>query len=256
MPEALWEAGRSYMERVNFDTFAENYDQVHNKSITIAGEESVFFTELKIKLLHTYFGPNSKSHVLDYGCGTGRAASFFHQYFPTIKYDGCDLSTESIQHAQTQLQNNPQNNSQNNPHQNSLNNHHNDTFFVVGSEPLVQKYDLIMAAVVFHHIPPDERHNILKQLHSSLYDGGHLVIFEHNPHNPLTRKVVHDCPFDKDAILLTPNEAKKIMVEACFTIEKLQYYFFYPKFLSFLRPTEKILSKVPLGAQYMLVLRK
>lgn len=229
------------MERVNFDEFAGEYDQIHNQSISLAGEESAFFTELKIKLLAQYFQrklnySHSPLTVLDYGCGTGRAASFFKKYFPNIKYEGCDLSEKSIHQAKTQ-----------NPDLH---------FFVVGKDTLTQKYNLIIAAVVLHHIPIAERHDIILELHSSLKEGGHLVIFEHNPYNPLTRKVVRDCPFDKDAVLLTPRHAVQIIRNAGFTIEHLQYYFFYPKFLSFMRPTEKILHKIPLGAQYMLVAKK
>lgn len=234
-----WGVGRSLVERVNFDQFAEEYDQIHNQSITLAGEESAFFTELKIRLLADYFRNNTPRHVLDYGCGTGRAATFLHRYFPNITYTGCDLSEQSIHQAQLQ-----------NPH---------DSFFTVGKEPIThhtQKYDLIIAAVVFHHIPLTERHATLENLHASLSEGGYLVLFEHNPHNPLTRKVVRDCPFDKDAVLLTPRHAKTILQNAGFTIEHLQYYFFYPKFLSFMRPTEKIFRKFPLGAQYMLVAKK
>ena len=34
------------------------------------------------------------------------------------------------------------------------------------------------------------------------------------------------------------------------------FIFFSPRFLKFLRPTEKFVSKVPLGAQYQVVCQK
>ena len=35
-----------------------------------------------------------------------------------------------------------------------------------------------------------------------LSEKGNIFITEHNPYNPVTRKIVSECAYDKDAILL------------------------------------------------------
>ena len=43
-----------------------------------------------------------------------------------------------------------------------------------------------------------------------LKNDGQLIIFEHNPLNPITRKIVKECEYDEDAILLTPKKNKYV----------------------------------------------
>ena len=43
------------------------------------------------------------------------------------------------------------------------------------------------------------------------------MIFEHNPRNPLTMRVVNRCEFDRDAILLKNEEAEGLLSQANFT---------------------------------------
>jgi hypothetical protein len=63
---------------------------------------------------------------------------------------------------------------------------------------------------VLHHVPPADREALLARVATKLAPGGKLVVFEHNPWNPLTRKVVAECAFDADAVLLPPTEILKI----------------------------------------------
>ncbi|HIH11120.1 TPA: class I SAM-dependent methyltransferase [Candidatus Woesearchaeota archaeon] len=227
------------MTEAEFDQFAEKYDTVLDKSITFSGEESSFFIELKLQLLRDFLKEKGRSSlmVLDYGCGTGRSFPFFQRYFPALTYHGVDPSPKSIEEAQR--------------------NYSNGSFSVLDLNSLGNvKYDLVFAAVVFHHILVEDHQKTLRALYTALHPGGRLVIFEHNPHNPLTRKVVRDCPFDKDAVLLKPTYARKMIKEAGFIVDHFCYYFFFPKWLSLFRSTEVLLKNVPLGAQYMVVGRK
>ena len=54
----------------------------------------------------------------------------------------------------------------------------------------------------------------MKTLYQRLAPGGAIVIFENNPFNPVTRKIVNDCPYDKDAILLKPSKLKTLLIDA------------------------------------------
>ena len=50
-------------------------------------------------------------------------------------------------------------------------------------------FDLVFVAGVFHHIPPEERQGAADAVAAHMAPGGSLVVFEHNPYNPVTRKL-------------------------------------------------------------------
>ncbi len=55
-----------------------------------------------------------------------------------------------------------------------------------------------------------------------------MIIFEHNPYNPITRFMVNTCEFDKDAVLLTRKELIKIFINNGFSLIKGKYCLFFP----------------------------
>jgi SAM-dependent methyltransferase len=109
---------------------------------------------------------------------------------------------------------------------------------------------LAVAACVFHHIPPQDRLHWTRELNRVLKPGAQFFIYEHNPLNPLTRKVVRDCEFDEDAILLPLQESRELLLQAGFDDISHDYIVFFPRILGFLRPIERLLRSLPLGAQY------
>ena len=106
--------------------------------------------------------------------------------------------------------------------------------------------------MVFHHIEHSLHLGILKEIYRVLKKRGRFYNFEHNPNNPLTRKVVKECPFDEDAVLLKPSYHKTIIGKSDLNLEKLSYTLFFPrhKFFKLFLPIEKLLSCCPIGAQY------
>jgi hypothetical protein len=82
-----------------------------------------------------------------------------------------------------------------------------------------------------------------------LSDDGTLFLFEHNPWNPFTRRIVRDCPFDDDACLLSPIAARSLLSAAGFVCS-IRYIHFFPHTLRHLLRLERCLRRVPLGAQY------
>ena len=64
------------------------------------------------------------------------------------------------------------------------------------------------------------------------------------------------CEFDRDAVTLSPWEARKLLRTAGFETVQTEYLFFFPKFLKMFRPLEKHLHLFPFGAQYMVLGRK
>ena len=92
---------------------------------------------------------------------------------------------------------------------------------------------------------------------SNLLDaGGELFLFEHNPYNPITRKIVSECIYDEDAILIKPKELIDLASETHLKYIKHRYCLFVPPKYKFLTKLEKYLGSIPLGGQYWVHLIK
>lgn len=221
-----------------FDKYAKDYNEILNKSISVSGEEGTFFSELKIKLLSDFLKNRAKPlNILDFGCGIGNSTKFVKDYFSESNYVGIDSSLESIKVAKLRYPNSE---------------------FYTGSEETLKdrKFDLIFSACVFHHIPPKERLSAIKNVLNLLEDKGYFILFEHNPYNPITVNIVRNSPIDNGVILLKPRYSKKLFQNANLKVERLIYYFFFPKFLSFMRHCERFMHSLPFGGQYMIIGKK
>ena len=115
------------------------------------------------------------------------------------------------------------------------------------------KFDLVIASCVFHHIPPQDRQMAIRYCNSRLKEGGHFLIFEHNPINPVTRHLVKNCPFDADAVLLSMRETVERMRNAHLHIdESSELLPVLPAAARRASPLEKYLRWLPMGGQYFI----
>ncbi|HEY0198046.1 MAG TPA: class I SAM-dependent methyltransferase [Rhodanobacter sp.] len=222
-----------------FDKYAEEYTDLHQASIRASGEDPSFFAAYKTRYMAAWLGDAVRSKplsVLDFGCGVGNTIAHLHEAFPAALLSGVDLSGESIRIATS--------------------NHANEaTFRTIEGARLPHEdnsFDVVMAACVFHHIPPPERTHWMNEIKRVLRPDGHVFVFEHNMLNPLTLKTVRDCPFDEDAILLPRSELLDLARLAEFRQVGYQYIVFFPRLLSFLRPLERSMGWIPFGAQYVM----
>jgi hypothetical protein len=116
------------------------------------------------------------------------------------------------------------------------------------------RFGLVVLANVLHHVPPPERAGLLSRLVAHLRPGaGLLVVFEHNPYNPLTRLAVASCEFDDDAILLGPVELTRLLSRSGLADVGRRFIVFFPRTLAALRVLEPHLGWMPAGAQVMAV---
>lgn len=220
------------IEKVDFDKYVNEYDKILEDDLNFFGEENGYFAEYKVKIVSDS-SLSKPLNILEYGCGIGRNIKHFKKYFPGSEITGCDISKKSIELA-----------SKENP---------DVKFFNIDNESLSERkghFDLVFVSCVFHHIAPELRPEAIKNINNLLKPGGSLYIFEHNPLNPVTRKIVRDCPWDKDAILLYINETTGMMENAGFEISEKKFTLFFPAQLKFMRSLEKYLVKVPFGGQY------
>ncbi|GJL79441.1 MAG: SAM-dependent methyltransferase [Nitrospinaceae bacterium] len=220
-----------------FDQFSKNYEELLDESLKVTGFATSYFATAKIKTLANLFPDLQKRPInfLDYGCGTGILYDSIKQFFPQANYLGTDFSEAMIQQARD---------------------HHNgfNVFFELAAEQWKQPgYDIIFASNVFHHIPAAEHPKVLQELRGLLTPGGKIIVWEHNPLNPFTWKIVKDCIFDKDAVLISPGKMKQKFRNAGLANLQVTFTTFFPQSLKFLVPLEPCLGWCPLGAQYILV---
>ena len=219
-----------------FDRYAASYRDTVQHAIAASGESVEYFTTLKLDHVAREMEGVPVSRILDFGCGTGTAAVQMASRFPGARVTGVDPSSESIAVAKESIM----------PAQpvEFLSSEGDELPFPTGS------FDLAFTACVFHHIERDEHARWATELFRTLRPGGSLMLFEHNPLNPLTRKVVRDCPFDAGVQLLYPRYAARLLADAGFQIKPPRFYFFFPRALRWLRRFEGALTRFPLGGQY------
>jgi SAM-dependent methyltransferase len=219
-----------------FDLLADDYYEQHKQNISASGEGPEYFSEYKIKDLASWMNKrkvSEKLSILDFGSGIGNSIPYFRKYFKNAHLTCADVSQKSLEISKERYPG-------------------NEDYLKIESNfnKNIIKKDIIFSACVFHHIPHDEHSFWLSELYRVASDDGMLVIYEHNPLNPLTVKAVNTCPLDVNAELITARKLKKTMEESGWENIKIHYKVFFPAFLSFLRPVEPCLAWFCVGAQY------
>ncbi|MGO8993227.1 MAG: class I SAM-dependent methyltransferase [Polyangiaceae bacterium] len=213
--------------QAEFDQYAGSYDAMHAHSVAASGESPEYFAIYKQKVLERMLGPGYAQPILDFGCGIGNLTTHIAKSFPVVH--GYDPSAECATLAQKRAP---------------------TAKFFDDPEALPKNhYGTAILANVLHHVPPENRAGLMKTVASTLAPGGRLVIFEHNPWNPVTRHAVAICSFDENAILLYPSEVKRLLRGAELFKVDLDYIVFFPHALAAMRPMEPGLKWFPLGAQ-------
>ena len=116
--------------------------------------------------------------------------------------------------------------------------------------------DLVYSHGVFHHLLPHARVAAVASVARALRPGGLWAFWENNPWHPGTRYVMRRMPFDRDAIPLTPPEARRLLQAGGLEILRTDFLFLFPPRLQWLRGLEARLTRWPLGAQYQVLCRR
>lgn len=224
------------MSKPEFDQYAAQYDRVLEEAIPEYLNEDGYFAEYKIALMAARLGKAKPGRILDFGCGAGRSLPYLEQYFPDAELYGYDVSPASLKVAAARTP--------------------RAMLFADWQSIAAMRFDAIVAANVFHHIPAAQHRQALAQCREVLAEGGQMFLFEHNPYNPATRWIFEHCPFDADAKMLSLSIALDLARKAGFQSEQHGYALFFPRQLAFLRGLEPWLKRLPLGAQYYVQLAK
>jgi SAM-dependent methyltransferase len=227
--------------QAEFDLMADQYHMQHKENIAITGESPEYFSEYKIadlsSLLNRLRLPTTK--ILDFGSGIGNSLPYLRKYFSESEITCADVSGRSIEIAQTRFP--------------GL----EEYVLIDHSIPLSSaSFDVVFTACVFHHIPHDQHSHWLEELYRITKPDGALAIYEHNPLNPLTVRAVNTCPFDVNAKLIKAITMRKRAYASGWRAPQVDYKLFFPSALAALRPMERHLEWLCLGAQYRMLARR
>jgi SAM-dependent methyltransferase len=226
--------------RVDFDEYALDYDAALAHGLSVSGENKNYFAQGRMAWLANCLQMlDVKPQIaMDFGCGTGSASPYFFDLLGAESILGIDTSEQSLRIATR-----------------TFGSEH-AKFLLLDQYRPEAEFDLVFCNGVFHHVPLDARPIIVNYLYRSLKPGGIFSVWENNPFNPGARYVMSRIPFDRDAIMVTPAGARRLLRANDFQILRIDFLFIFPKILRFLRGIERRVSWLPLGAQYQVLARK
>ena len=125
--------------------------------------------------------------------------------------------------------------------------------YLMGGNASIRKSAVIRGGGWDEALQYHNEHSLFLRLAQRMKPGSRLVIWEHNPFNPVTRLLVRMCPFDGDARLLTLNATRTLLRRNGFRpLQHAYVNLFPPRWLRFAAwaAVENKLGGLPLGAQY------
>jgi SAM-dependent methyltransferase len=226
--------------RADFERHKDTYQQEIQKSISFMGQDLDFFTQVKVDCLldltRRFVGIPSQLTILDVGCGVGITDRYLTGHFK--KLHGIDLSPGVVRKAK------------------SLNPKASYRHYAGRTLPYPShSMDVTFAICVMHHVAPGELSRFANEAARVTKKGGLIVIFEHNPLNPLTQIAVSRCEMDDDAILLGMGKVQRLLSQNARIVEK-NYILYTPFRTPFFRVMDRKLGWLPLGAQYYVAAQK
>jgi SAM-dependent methyltransferase len=225
------------MSHTDYDRYRDEYSEDLDHAVSFSGTSHDFFTRAKadelVRVTRVHLGEPGQVDALDVGCGVGltdrHVANRFHSLTGTDVTPGV-LETAARENPGVRYE-----------------------LAERGRLPFDEDaFDLSFAVCVMQVVPPPERPRFVAELARVTRPGGLVVVFEHNPYNPLTRLVVRRCSFGDDARMLGMAEAERLLQENGVTPVDRGFLLIFPTRRSRVVTVERALRHLPLGAQYYL----
>lgn len=224
----------------DFDPYADTYRDEVERALPFSGVDLDHFTEVKalalLGLMRRRLGDPARLSVVDVGCGTGETDRFLSPRLGALH--GADISRRSVERARRA---NPD--VEYRPYDGGVLPFDDDAF------------DASFSINVLHHVVPDEREAFVAELARVVRPGGLVAVAEHNPRNPLTRRVVRSCSFDVGVTLVPRSELERRFADAGLEHVEHHYMVFLPLRGRAGHAVDRMLRRVPLGAQYYVAAR-
>jgi ubiquinone/menaquinone biosynthesis C-methylase UbiE len=218
-----------------FDRYRENYDDAVNRAIAFSGQKVESFTRAKahdlLRTIAKHFESPGQLNLLDVGCGIGNYHTFLAPVVGTLS--GVDVSRACIDSARER---NPA-----------------VSYSVYDSDRLPypdRQFDVTFCICVLHHVPTERWQQFVNEMRRVTRGGGLIIVYEHNPMHPLTRKVVRDCEFDRDAVLLTMAQSRALLKNAGCAEVKTRSILTLPPVGRFVEKLDGLFAPLPFGSQY------
>lgn len=224
--------------RAEFDAYAAEYDASLKRGLQLTGAGKEHYAEQRVLLLRDRLralGMERPARVLDFGCGDGDAAPILRAVLGAREVVGVDPSEAMLDRAR--------------------NRHAWATFVTPDRLGALGRFDAAYCNGVFHHIPRAERLVAALSVRAALAPGAAWGFWENNSWNPGTRLVMSRVEFDRDADLLSPPAARRLLGAAGFDVVRTDHLFVLPIGSPTVRRLERAISRLPLGGQYMVLVR-
>ncbi|MCW3097751.1 MAG: trans-aconitate 2-methyltransferase [Chthonomonadaceae bacterium] len=227
-------------DAAEFDSYADDYDGALQQGLSVSGESKEYFAQGRVTWLAASLrrlGVQPRK-VMDFGCGTGASTPYLLDTIGAESVLGVDVSKSLLRVAERTFGS------------------ERARFAAISDYTSEDEIDLVFCNGVFHHIPPPERAEAIAFIMRALRPGGLFAFWENNPWNPGTRYIMSKIPFDRDAITLTPPEARRLVQTGGMEVLRTDFLFLFPNALKSLRGLEPLVASLPLGAQYQILCRK
>ncbi|HEX3989721.1 MAG TPA: class I SAM-dependent methyltransferase [Acetobacteraceae bacterium] len=229
-------------QKAEFDAHADGYDAgMDNKLKALTGGSADDFVAVKVHwLLRRWpeLRSNAAWSILDYGCGAATLLRLLRAAGIPGRLTGTDVSSGMLREAARiwpadqpppglQIQNG------------------------AATGLPSDSFDLALISAVLHHVPVPGRNEVYAELQRVLRPDGRLVVFEHNPWNPITSYVVAHTPIDRGAILLPPPEVTASLTAGGWRDIRTSHLMFLPPRLGLVATAaERMFGWLPIGGQY------
>jgi ubiquinone/menaquinone biosynthesis C-methylase UbiE/glycosyltransferase involved in cell wall biosynthesis len=238
---ALASVAKEESRGVDFDEYANGYEDSVDRSVSFTGRDSAFFARRKVEILEDIVRPRLGSlqglKLLDVGCGTGTTDRYLSRRVHALH--GVDISEEMLVKAQRNVP--------------------KAKFSWYDGEKLPfadETFDVAVAICVLHHVPVSKKFKLVSEMVRVTRPEGVVAVFEHNAYNPLTRYAVNTCELDEDAVLLPSREAIELLRESAGVEPELRHFLFSPLGGAIGCSLDRHLRHLPLGGQYATWVRR
>jgi SAM-dependent methyltransferase len=225
---------------VSYDRYRDHYEDELDRAVGFSGKSHSFFTEAKamelLRLTERHLGDLRRLDALDVGCGIGLTDRYLEGRLGSLT--GVDVSPGVLERAE-----------QANPWARYVLYDGERLPFDDGS------FDLTFAVCVVQVVEPGQRPRFVSELSRVTRPAGLILVFEHNPLNPLTRLVVRRCAFGHDASMLTLGRMAALFRPGNLAVVEHGYILLFPWRGNRLQKLERSVARLPLGAQYYLAAR-
>jgi SAM-dependent methyltransferase len=219
----------------DYDRYRDRYREDLDRAVSFAGAPHDFFTRAKagelVRLVRRHLGDPGRLEALDVGCGIGLTDRHLAGRFRALT--GTDVSPGVLETAALE-----------NPGVRYELAERGRLPFDDGA------FDLAFAVCVVQVVPSGDRPGFVAELARVTRPGGLVVVFEHNPYNPLTRLVVRRCEFGEDARMLGIAEADRLLRENGVAPIDRGFLLVFPSRRERVLAVERAVRRLPLGAQY------